>query len=335
MLINGKNFAAIDLGTNSCRLMITDKTGKCLYRNSIPTKLGEGMYAHMRFTPEAIERGLKAFREYSGLMKEYDVGVCRAIATASCRMAENGADFVQEVRKRSGVELEIIDGREEARLNLKGALLNAPKTAKYAVVYDLGGGSTEISLATNDKFPKILYTVSIPWGGRNAAEAFGLTDYDRSCRENLAKEIKTYVSDFVVKSGLDNYRSSCCLLATSSTPLRLIALAENWNVYDRFKADGRTISRVKLDEAVKRVYAMDAKERLESPYIGENRAPIFVAACTIFKTIYDGLGFDELTASLKSAQDGIIKELIDNGKTDTFCQNGTRQKNFNGPGQNR
>lgn len=316
MLINGKNFAAIDLGTNSCRLMIADKTGKCLYRNSIPTKLGEGMYAHMRFTPEAIERGLKAFREYSVIMKEYDVGVCRAIATASCRMAENGADFVRAVAERSGIMLEVIDGCEEARLNLKGALLNAPKAAKYAVVYDLGGGSTEITLATNNENPEILYTVSIPWGGRNAAEAFGLTDYNELCRKNLAKEIKTYVDGFVVKSGLDNYRNNCCLLATSSTPLRLIALAENWDVYDRFKADGKTISLVKLDEAVKRVYAMDAKERLVSPYIGENRAPIFVAACVIFKTIYDVLGFVELTASLKSAQDGIIKELITNGKAD-------------------
>lgn len=335
MLKNGKNYAAIDLGTNSCRLMIADKTGKCLYRNSIPTKLGEGLYINMRFTPEAIERGLNAFREYAGLMKEYDVGLYRAIATASCRMAENGADFVQKVRKHSGIELEVIDGCEEARLNLKGALLNAPEDSKYAVVYDLGGGSTEISLATNNDKPEILYTVSIPWGGRNAAEAFGLADNDKLRQENLAKEIKTYVSDFIVKSDLDKYRGNCCLLATSSTPLRLIALAENWDVYDRFKADGRIISRAKLDDAISRVYAMDAQERLASPYIGENRAPIFVATCTIFKTIYDGLGFDKLTASLKSAQDGMIRELINNGKTDAFCQNGPWQKNFNGSGQNR
>lgn len=311
-----KKYAAIDLGTNSCRLMIADDSGKCLYRNSIPTKLGEGLYAEKCFTPAAVERGLQAFDVYAGIMKEYEVETYRAIATASCRMAKNGADFVKKVEERTGIKLEVIDGVEEARLNLKGALLNAPTFAKYAVVYDLGGGSTEISLATNENNPRILHTVSVPWGGRNAAEAFELESYNPERTFRLAGEIKKYADDFVSKARLTECKSKSCLLATSSTPLRLIALAEQWESYDRFKADGKTISCSALDEAVERVYHMSPAERLSSPCIGENRAPIFVAACVIFKTIYDVLGFDELTASLKSAQDGIIRELIENGKAD-------------------
>ena len=311
-----KNYAAIDLGTNSCRLMIANQTGECLYRNSISTRLGEGMYANMRFTPEAVERGIKAFKEYAGVIKKYEVKTYRAIATASCRMAENGADFVKEVEEQTGIKLEVIDGREEARLNLKGALLNAPRAAKYAVVYDLGGGSTEITLATNETSPKILHTVSIPWGGRNAAEAFELENYNPEQEKRLTAEIKKYTDDFVMKAHLTEYKSQSCLLATSSTPLRLVALAEKWENYDRFKADGKSISLAKLNETIQEVYAMTPEERLKSSCIGANRAPIIVAACTIFKTIYDGLGFNELTASLKSAQDGMIKELIDNAKAD-------------------
>ena len=304
-----KNLAAIDLGTNSCRLMIADNQGKVLYRNSIATKLGEGMYEHMCFTDKAVERGLQAFREYAEKLKEYNVGTYRAIATASCRMAKNGAEFVKKVEEQTGIKLNVIDGFTEAELNLKGAILNAPENAEYVVVYDLGGGSTEITLAQRYPELKILYSLSMPWGARNASEAFELSEYNQKGYEKLTAEIKEYVAKFKQQSDVEKYKSECCLLATSSTPLRLFAMAENWPVYNRYKADGQLLSKDKLNQVVGKVYAMNTQERERSVYIGENRAPIFVAACVIFKTIFDELGFDELTASLKGAQDEIIREL--------------------------
>ena len=111
-------------------------------------------------------------------MKKY-----RAIATASCRMASNGMEFVKRVAEISGIKIDVIDSKQEAYLNLKGALLNADKNAKYALVYDLGGGSTEITLATNETTPKILHTISIPWGARNSAEAFDLIEYNEANNE--------------------------------------------------------------------------------------------------------------------------------------------------------
>lgn len=158
-------FAAIDLGTNSCRLLIADEKGRELYKDIVTTRLGEGMYPEMRFTEEAFERGLKCFRKFSEQMKKFGVTKYRAIATAGCRMASNGAAFVEKVRAETGIGIEVVDGYEEARLNLKGALINVKGKAPYVLVYDLGGGSTEITLATNDDKPEILYTVSIPWGG--------------------------------------------------------------------------------------------------------------------------------------------------------------------------
>ncbi len=304
-----KNLAAIDLGTNSCRLMIADNQGKVLYRDSISTKLGEGMYEHMRFTDKAIERGLAAFENYARKIKEYNVDTYKAIATASCRMAKNGAEFVKAVEDKTGIKLEVIDGFQEAELNLKGAVLNAPKNADYVIVYDLGGGSTEITLAKRYPELKILYSISIPWGARNASEAFALEEYNEPGFNKLHTEIMTYVENFKQKSDMETYKSQCCLLATSSTPLRLLAMAENWPAYDRYKADGKVLTKDMLNKTVAQVYAMNTQQRAQSVYIGENRAPILVAACVIFKTIFDGLGFDELTASLKGAQDEIIREL--------------------------
>ena len=190
------NLAAIDLGTNSCRLRITDNKGNILYREAVSTKLGEGMMENKSFTPQAIERGLVCLNHFSDLMNDYKVGQYRAITTASCRMAKNGGQFVQMVEEMCGIKLEIISAEEEALLNLRGAALNASKEAESILVYDLGGGSTEISLALNPTQPKMLYTISIPWGARNAAEHFDLCEYDEHKALPLRREVEKYVRDF-------------------------------------------------------------------------------------------------------------------------------------------
>lgn len=309
-----ENLAAIDLGTNSCRITVVDSHGTLVYKDSIATKLGEGMYANMCFTDEAIDRGLKAFSEYAKVLEQYNVKNYRAIATASCRMASNGMDFVKKVEETTGIKIDVIDGKQEAYLNLKGALLNADKNAKYALVYDLGGGSTEITLATNEENPKMIYTISIPWGARNASEAFGLKHFDEKNQQNLQANIVPYVQKFILQSELEKYKDSCTLIATSSTPLRLASMINQDEEYDRQKSDGRILSCKDLDKVIGEIYKMSLSEREESKYIGKNRAPIMISGCTIFKSIYENLGFEKLTASLKSAQDAIIKELQDNGK---------------------
>lgn len=309
-------FAAIDLGTQSNRLLIADENGKELYKNIITTRLGEGMYAQMKFTPEAMERGINSFKEFSDEMKKHCVTKYRAIATAACRMASNGPDFVKAVEEISGIKLEVIDGYEEARLNLKGALVNAKGKAPYVLVYDLGGGSTEITLATNEENPKILHTVSIPWGARNASEAFDLAEYVPENADKLRKEVAGYVADFCEKSNLSAYKDKVCCVATSSTPLRLISWVENYGDYDRERADGIEEKIAGFDSVIAEINAMSREALAKSPYVGEKRSYIFQAATIIFKTIYDGLGVQKLTASLKSAKDGIIEELVEeNGKT--------------------
>lgn len=304
------NLAAIDLGTNSCRLMIADEKGNVLFRKTTTTKLGEGLHACGGFTSAAFERGLKCLNEYANIMKEYAVADYKAIATASCRMANNGAEFVKAVEELTGIHMNIIDGREEAFLNVKGAATNAAADCKYILVYDLGGGSTEITLATNNVDAEIIYTISIPWGARNAAEAFDLLEYDEVKASELSNEIKKYTSDFMQNSGFVNYREQTSCVATSSTPLRLVSMIRETGTYERTQADGIRDDIKCFDETINHIRKMNFIEMSESPYIGENRAVIFQAACVIFKTIYDELGIKSLTASLKGAQEAIIDELV-------------------------
>lgn len=314
-----KNLAAIDLGTNSCRLMITDANGNMLFRDSVNTKLGEGMYAGGSFTAEAVQRGIACLEQFAEQMKSYSVGYYRAIATAACRTAKNGADFVRQVKEKSGIDLEVISAEEEARLNLRGAALNADKKHKYLLVYDLGGGSTELTLALNEEEPKILYTLSIPWGARTAAEAYALNAYEKEAAQKLRAEIHHYTEQFLQKTDFESCRGDCCCLATSSTPLRLWSMLNRTAVYDKFCADGQLLKTAELDALIADIRKITPDKLAESPYVGKNRAPIFNAACVIFQTVYQNLQIAEITASLKGAQEAIIQDLeAGNGKAHTI-----------------
>ena len=303
--------AAIDLGTNSCRLLITDAEGNSLFRDAKSVRLGEGLYQKHCFSDAAIERTLKCLQQYAQNMREYGVVYCRAIATASCRMAENGKKFVEMVEELCGIKFDIISPEEEAILNLQGARLNADPRTPYVLVYDLGGGSTEITLATNEETPKIIYTMSIPWGARSAAEAFDLLEYDAQKAARLQAEIKKWTEDFLHNSEFLMYRNQCDCVATSSTALRLMSMVWHTDGYSKERVDGMAAETRKIDEQIAQIQKMKFEELLENQYIGENRAPIIMASVVIFKQIYDDLQIKVLTASLKGAQEAIIRDLVE------------------------
>ena len=307
------NYAAIDLGSNSCRLLIADSNGNYLYKDTHSPKLAEGLFKTKQLSDEAIERTTDIFCKFSKKIKEFSVKKenIRAIATASCRIAENADVLLQKVQNKAGISIEIIDEKEEAKLNLRGGVMNVCGQSKYVVLYDLGGASTEVTLATNEKNPHILYTVSIPWGARNASEAYNLPVYDEKSAEKLAAEVKKYMKEFLAVSDYEKYKSDAIVVATSSTPLRLVAMAEHTGSYDRDACDGKKLSCATADELISGIFASSEKELIDNIYIGKNRTTVFVAACAIFQTIYKELGAKEITASLKSAKDAIIQNFLE------------------------
>lgn len=307
---NQNAVAAMDLGTNSNRLLIVDEKGNPVYRDVRHVALGDGLAENGCFSELAMERAICSFMDFSEMMKAYGVKKYHAIATAACRMSDNTEAFKQEVKKASGVDLDVISEFEEARLTLLGARLNAPKDKPYLFVYDLGGGSTEITLATNTENPEIIATVSVPLGARNATEIFHLSDYNQKGAEELENAVKKYVVQFLDKIKDVDYDGKTALIATSSTPLRLAAWISRQGKYDKFAADGVVVTKEDLDTLIAKVLKMKFDERAASPYIGRNRAGIFVAALIIFRTIYQGLKCQKLIASLKGAQEAIVAELL-------------------------
>jgi len=309
---NGEFFAALDLGTNSNRLLIVNDKCEPVYRNVRHVALGDGLAENKCFCDKAMERAISSYMDFKIEMDAYNVKKYRAIATAACRMSSNTNNFLSEVKSTSGLDVEVIDEYEEARLTLKGAMLNASKDKKYVFVYDLGGGSTEVTLATNDDNPKILATISIPLGARNATEMYRLSNYNSKNAHNLKKDVEKYMDKFLADIKDIDYKGNVSMIATSSTPLRLAAAIYKMPKYDKFEVDGKVMKIEELDQVIDKMIKMKYFQRVKSPYIGANRAPIFVAALVIFKTIYSMLGVSEMVASLKAAQEAIVLELKDN-----------------------
>lgn len=301
--------AAMDLGTNSNRLLIADLDKIPFYRDVRHVALGDGLAENGCFSKEAMERAICSFMDFKEMMQVYGVTKYRAIATAACRMSSNTKEFLEEVKKACGIELDVISEFEEARLTLLGAQLNAERDKKYLFVYDLGGGSTEVTLATNTPNPEILATISIPLGARNATEIFNLKNYNGKRAEKLKAKVESYMDKFLKKIADIDYQDDVSLVATSSTPLRLAAGIKKQTKYDKFAADGVLVTIEELDKIIATFLKMSYKDRANSPYIGHNRAGIFVAALVIFQTIYKKLGCEKLIASLKGAQEAIISEL--------------------------
>ena len=126
----------------------------------------------------------------------------------------------------------------------------------------------------------------------------------------MKSDVYKYMDDFLEKIKDIDYKDSVALVATSSTPLRLAAAFSKLPKYDKFAADGMEVEIKDLDELIASMLHFNYKQRATSPYIGPNRAPIFVAALVIFKAIYDKLGVKSMVASLKAAQEAIIFELL-------------------------
>lgn len=315
-------FAAIDLGTNSCRLLIANQNGKPVYQDSIPTRLGEGLQSKMQLTPEAIARGVDCFIQYKQIMDRYDIVKLRAIATESCRAAKNARDFLQHVYEKTGIHIEVVDAKEEARLNLKGAISHVRKGKPYVAIVDLGGGSTEITLATNTDNPEMISTVSIPWGSITASDAFKLETYNEGNANRLRAEVDRWVNGFKHTANYGDLRNDVSFVATSSTPLRLAAIAKKHKVYDREKCDGLKFKTQDIGKILDGLKTQSVADMAANPCIGVKRSTMFVAATVMFKEIFDGLEADEITASLKSAKDGIVEELIEKHKAEEAKRNG-------------
>ena len=303
-------YAAIDLGTNSCRLLIVKATPIGIsvvdaYSKSVG--LGESLNKTGLLSKDAKERTITSLKTIKNKLRKHNIIYTRAVATEACRQAKNGQDFLDEIKEKIGIEFEIIDNNEEAILASEGCKSLLPKDTKNALIFDIGGGSTQLTWLHDNK---IVDTLSIPYGVVTLTDKI---DKDFLTPEQFRKNvilIQNYMEDFYKKHATDSYS----ILGTSGTITTLTATILNLRTYNRSKVDGRTVSQKKIVDITKTLAFMPPKERCRIPCIGAERAHLMMAGCVILNAICTKWKTNTILVADRGIREGILLKLTQSEK---------------------
>jgi exopolyphosphatase / guanosine-5'-triphosphate,3'-diphosphate pyrophosphatase len=309
-------YAALDLGTNNCRLLVARPTAdgfRVIDAFSRIVRLGEGLSATGRLSAAAIQRTLEAVRICRDKMAARGVTRARTIATEACRSAANGAEFVQEVRERIGIELEIVDRETEAHLAAAGVGDLADRDAQATVMFDIGGGSSEIIWlgdARVDRSARVQEWESLRLGVVSLAETFGGVDVDDDIFDRMQAHVSEALKPFIDKVADKTRCARFHLLGTSGTVTTIAGVHLNLPRYDRRAVDGLWLRRAEVDEAVARLRAMSYSERADNACIGHERADLVLAGCAILEAIRAHFPAERLRIADRGLREGILSQMM-------------------------
>jgi len=326
-------FAALDLGTNNCRLLIAslDPTGGDQGGHAAPgirvfdsfsriVRLGEGVSATGRLSDDAMERTLEALKACQKKLGKYRVTHARFVATEACRRAANGQDFLDRVRSQTGLDIDIITSEEEAQLAFLGCSSLLTDVAKRAIVFDIGGGSTELmwidveaarNNAHNDT-SHITDWLSIGFGVMNLADKFGGSSFADMAFGDMVSFLHERLKPFDEANQIGDTigDSTVQLLSTSGTVTTLAAVHLDLPRYDRSRIDGIRLNVSDIRATIQRLLKMRPSERFNHPCIGPDRADFIISGCAIFEAISSLWPTASITIADRGVREGIILSLM-------------------------
>lgn len=315
-------YAALDLGTNNCRLLIARPSGRdftVIDAFSRVVRLGEDLATTGRLSDEAMDRALGALSICADKLRRRNVRLARSVATEACRRAENGEEFIERVRRETGIVLDIITAEEEARLAVLGCHILLEEGTGPAMIFDIGGGSTELVLleaggAGTGKIPRILDWQSVPWGVVSLTDTVKHTRRDETGRRTRYDEMRRLVSEsfapFAQRVANAATHSDIRLLGTSGTVTTLASLHLELPHYDRKAVDGLIVPSEAMREISSNLSSMSAQDRSELPCIGQDRANLVVAGCAILECILDLWPAHRLGVADRGIREGILRSLM-------------------------
>lgn len=309
-------YAALDLGTNNCRLLIARAGGDdftVVDAFSRVVRLGEGLTSTGRMSDEAMDRAVEALTVCAEKLKKRNVVLARSVATEACRQAVNGAQFIERVKRETGIHLDIISPKEEARLAVMGCHALLEQGAGPALIFDIGGGSTELVLvSTSGLVPEILDWVSVPWG------VVSLTESERAEAEtpeqlnaiytSMRAKVMASFAEFAARLPEDG--GDRRLLGTSGTVTTLASVYLKLNSYDRRAVDGLHLPTAAMRDVSRELASRNIEGRAEFPTIGHERADLVVAGCAILETIFDIWPGERLGVADRGIREGILRALM-------------------------
>lgn len=312
-------YAALDLGTNNCRLLIARPTGEhftVIDAFSRVVRLGEGLAGSGRLSDVAMDRAMAALHICADKLRRRNVRLARSVATEACRRAENGAAFIERVRRETGLALDIISAEEEARLAVLGCHILLEQGDGPALIFDIGGGSTELVLVEpGGRVPRILDWQSVPWGVVSLTDTVGKVEGPADRRAAVYRRMRNVVSDSFAPfaeriAKIAQQSGSKRLLGTSGTVTTLASLHLELPHYDRRAVDGLVLPTDAMRAVSTRLAQLSLEDRGKLPCIGADRAELVVAGCAILESIMDLWPAQRLGVADRGIREGILRNLI-------------------------
>ena len=309
-------YAALDLGTNNCRLLIACPSGdsfRVVDSFSRIIRLGEGISATGCISDAAIERAIAALSICRDKIQSKQAKRLRLIATEACRAAANADGFRDRVAAETGIQLEVIDRETEAALAVTGCSPLLDPQGRGAILFDIGGGSTELVRIERDPDepdspPRIKAWMSIPLGVVTLAEHFGGKDVTAQSYAQMVGEVAQHVVPFAAEHGAD--LTDMHLLGTSGTVTTLAGVHLNLSRYDRRRIDGVWLSDTDITAVIARLLGMSYQERAGNNCISVERADLVLAGCAILDAIRDAFPLPRLRVADRGLREGMLVEMM-------------------------
>jgi exopolyphosphatase/guanosine-5'-triphosphate,3'-diphosphate pyrophosphatase len=304
-----RRLASIDCGTNSIRLLVGEPTGEgqftTLDRRMRITRLGQGVDANGKLAPEAIERTLAVLREFRSAMDEYGVERVRITATSAARDADNRDDFFDAAEEVVGARPELLSGEEEGRLSFLGATADVDHAQGPFLVVDIGGGSTEFIVGTDESEG----VLSIDMGCVRLTEKELHHDPPRAEELSIALSmVDAYLDD--VKRELPAAAEARTFIGVAGTITTVAAVEIGLAEYDRDRIHHFHLTHAAAEDVFRTLATEDRAARIANPGLEEARADVIVGGCCVLVAIFRSFGFDECLVSEADILDGLLYSLL-------------------------
>jgi exopolyphosphatase/guanosine-5'-triphosphate,3'-diphosphate pyrophosphatase len=309
-------YAALDLGTNNCRLLIACPTGesfRVIDSFSRIIRLGEGVSATGCISDAAIDRAIGALSICRDKIEAKRASRLRMIATEACRAASNADGFRDRVAAETGIRLEVIDRETEAALAVIGCSPLLDPGGRGAILFDIGGGSTELVRIERDPAepnaePRIKAWMSIPLGVVTLAEHFGGRDVTKESYAKMVAEIAQHIAPFAAEHGRD--LRDMHLLGTSGTVTTLAGIHLKLVRYDRRRIDGVWMNDADISATINKLLGMSYQERAGNNCISIERADLVLAGCAILDAIRNAFPLPRLRVADRGLREGMLVEMM-------------------------
>jgi exopolyphosphatase/guanosine-5'-triphosphate,3'-diphosphate pyrophosphatase len=336
-------YAALDLGTNNCRLLVarpSPRGFKVIDAFSRIIRLGEGVAATRRLSEEAMERTMDALRVCAAKMQQHNVARSGLIATEACRMAANAPEFLKRVRDEMDLDIRVVSREAEAKLAVSGCASLIDATSDSALVFDIGGGSSELiwlDLAGYKARSRRHYIdrlemqdciaawTSLPVGVVTLAERYGGRFVDNATFDAMVMDILALLKPFEAKHRLGHRMAngSTHLLGTSGTVTTVAGVYLGLPKYDRRQVDGCWLRVSDARDVTACLLASTHAERIAQPCIGKDRADLVLAGCAILEALLRTWPCERLRVADRGLREGILATLM---AQDGVYRTGGRQR---------